>query len=166
MTRKLSKSIFASAGLAILVGSVATLALASIPSNLNDVDATAELHGTEQGMPVAVGGVSLFDEGYGPVCYDKDDVLAYFDRDRIQIGGETVMLEVGFDQDFADAWRTETEMTPVSISGVFAHIFPSDAGFNMVDVVEIGSEGCAISRTLLTEEEWDSILVRAAGVAV
>jgi hypothetical protein len=166
MTRKLGKSILASAGLAILVGSVATLALASIPSNLNDADATAELHGTEAGMPGAVGGVSLFDEGYGPVCYDKDDVLSYFDRDRTQIGGEMVTLETGFDQDFADAWRTETEMQPVAISGVFAHIFPSDAGFNMVDVVEIGSDGCAISRTLLTEEEWDSILVRAAGVAV
>ena len=166
MTRKLGKSILASAGLAILVGSVTTLALASIPLNLNDADATAELHGTEAGMPGAVGGVSLFDEGYGPVCYDKDDVLSYFDRDRVQIGGEMVTLEVGFDQDFADAWRYETKMQPVTISGVFAHVFPSDAGFNMVDVVEIGSDGCAISRTLLTEEEWDSILVRAAGVAV
>ena len=54
----------------------------------------------------------------------------------------------------------------IAVSGVFAHIFPSDAGFNMVDVVEIGGDGCAISRTLLTEEEWNSILVRAAGVAV
>ena len=93
-------------------------------------------------------------------------MVSYFDRDRTQIGGEVVTLEVGFDQDFADAWRYETEMQPVTISGVFAHIFPSDAGFNMVDVVEIGGDGCAISRTLLTEEEWNSILVRAAGVAV
>lgn len=166
MTRKIGTSIIASAGLAVLALSAATLALASIPANLNDADATAELHGTEEGLPNAVGGVALFDEGYGPVCYDKDDVLRYFDRDRAQIGGETVMLEVGFDQDFADAWRYQTDMEPVTVSGVFAHIFASDAGFNMVDVVEIGSDGCAISRTLLTETEWNAILVRAAGVAV
>lgn len=166
MTRKIGKSIIASTGLAVLAVSAATLALASIPSNLNDADTTAVLHGTEQGLPSAVGGVPLFDEGYGPLCYNKDAVLGYFDRDRATIGGETVMLEVGFDQDFADAWRYETEMDPVTVSGVFAHIFPSDAGFNMVDVVEIGGDGCAISRTLLTEPEWNSILVRAAGVAV
>jgi hypothetical protein len=166
MTRKFGKSIMVSSGLAVLAASVATLALASIPSNLNYAGERAELHGTEEGLPGAASGMSLFDEGYGPVCYDKDDVLSYFDRDQAQIGGEMVTLEVGFDQDFADAWRYETEMEPVKISGVFAHIFPSDAGFNMVDVVEIGGDGCAISRTLLTEEEWNSILVRAAGVAV
>ena len=166
MTRKFGKSIIASTGLAVLAVSAATLALASIPSNLNDTRDKAELHGTEDGLPGAVSGMSLFEDGYGPVCYDKDDVLSYFDRDRVQIGGEMVMLEVGFDQDFADAWRYETEMQAVAVSGVFAHIFPSDAGVNMVDVVEIGGDGCAISRTLLTEEEWNSILVRAAGVAV
>jgi hypothetical protein len=166
MTRKFGKSIIVSTGLAVLAVSAATLALASIPSNLNYDGERAELHGAEDGLPAAASGMSLFDEGYGPVCYDKDDVLTYFDHDRSQIGGEMVTLEVGFDQDFADAWRHETEMEPVAISGVFAHIFPSDAGFNMVDVVEIGGDGCAISRTLLTEEEWNAILVRAAGVAV
>ncbi len=166
MTRKLGKSILTSTGLAILAISVATLAVASIPSNLNDKDRAAELHGTEPGIPGAVGGVALFDDGYGPVCYDKDDVLGYFDRDRVQIGGEMVTLETGFDQDFADAWRTETDLQPVKISGVFAHIFANQSGFSMVDVVEIGADGCAISRTLLTEEEWNAILVRAAGVAV
>jgi len=166
MTRKLGKSILVSTGLAVLAVSVASLALASIPSNLNGDDEAAELHGTESGLPAAVGGVALFDDGYGPVCYDKDAVLGYFDRDRTQIGGEMVALETGFDQDFADAWRFETELEPVAISGVFAHIFSNASGFQMVDVVEIGADGCAISRTLLTGEEWNSILVRAAGVAV
>ncbi|HET7717751.1 MAG TPA: hypothetical protein VFK86_19160 [Bauldia sp.] len=166
MSRKLGKSIFASTGLAILAVSVAGLALASIPSGNNGDEFATEQHGGESGIPAAVGGVSLFDEGYGPLCYDKDDVLAYFDRDRGQIGGEMVTLETGFDQDFADAWRYETELEPVKISGVFAHIFANESGFNMVDVVEIGADGCAISRTLLTEEEWNAILVRAAGVSV
>jgi hypothetical protein len=163
MNTKLGK-ILASTGLAVVAVSAATLALASISPIPGGKDA-APLH-SEDSMPGAVSGAALFDEGYGPVCYDRDDVLGYFDRDRIQIGGEMVMLEAGFDQDFANTWRSETELEPVAISGVFAHIFASDSGLNMVDVVEIGSDGCAISRTLLTEEEWNSILVKAAGVSV
>ena len=112
-----------------------------------------------------MGGVSLFDDGYGPVCYDQDACSSYFDRDRTQIGGEMVTLETGFDQDFANAWRYRDGDQQVKISGVFAHIFPNDSGFNIVDVVEIGDEGCAISRTLLSEDEWNSLLVRAAGVS-
>ena len=129
MSRKPGKSIFASTGLAILAVSVASLALASIPSNLNGKDARRSFTAPKSGLPSAVGGVALFDDGYGPVCYDKDDVLSYFDRDRVQIGGEMVTLETGFDQDFADAWRSETELQPVTISGVFAHIFANDSGF-------------------------------------
>lgn len=166
MTRKLGKSLIVSAGLAAIAVSAAGLALASIPSASNDPGLAVDLHGSEAGIPGAVGGVSLFDEGYGPICYDEDDVLAYFDRDRTQIGGEMVMLETGFDQDFSDVWRSETRSAPVKVSGVLAHIFPSDSGLKIVDVVELGAEGCAVSRTLLTEEEWESILVRAAGVAV
>ena len=36
----------------------------------------------------------------------------------------------------------------------------------VVEDARFKGDGCAISRTLLTEEEWNSILVRAAGVAV
>lgn len=163
MTSKLGK-ILASTGLAVVAVSAATFALASISPVPGGKDA-APLH-SESSIPGATSGAALFDEGYGPVCYDRDAVLGYFDRDRATIGGEMVMLEAGFDQDFADTWRSETEMAPVAISGVFAHIFATDAGLEMVDVVEIGSDGCAISRTLLTGEEWNSILVKAAGVAV
>jgi len=156
MTSKLGK-ILASTGLAVAAVSAATLALASISPVPGGKDA-APLH-SEDSMPGAVSGAALFDEGYGPVCYDRDDVLGYFDRDRVTIGGEMVMLEAGFDQDFANTWRSETDLDSVKVSGVFAHIFPTDAGLQMVDVVEIGSDGCAISRTLLTEEEWNAILV-------
>jgi hypothetical protein len=155
----------ASAGLALIAVSATTLALASIPSNPGDAGADAVLHGTEAGLPTAVSGTGLFDTRGGPVCYGKDAVLAYFDGDRAQVGGELVTLEAGFDQDFADVWRSETSLSPVAISGVFAHVFPAASG-NMVDVVELGDGGCAISRTLLTEDEWNQILVRAAGFAV
>lgn len=166
MAKKFRKSIIVSTALAVVAVSGASLAVASIPSTFNRGEATAELHGSEAGLPKAVTGVSLFDEGYGPVCYKQNDVLSYLGRDRTEIGGEMVTLEAGFDQDFADAWRSETKMEPVKVSGVFAHIFPTESGLGMVDVVEIGADGCAISRTLLTEQEWNAILTRAAGVAV
>jgi len=166
MFGKLGKSMVASAGLALIAVSATTLALASIPSNLDDPAADATMHGTESGLPGVVSGTGLFDTQPGPRCYDKDAVLAYFDGDRAQIGGELVTLEAGFDQDFADIWRSETSLAPVAISGVFAHVFPTAGGGNMVDVVELGDGGCAISRTLLTEDEWNQILVRAAGVSV
>lgn len=166
MTRKLGTSIVASAGLAMVAASVATLALARIPSEVEDPAARAALHESDAGLTPAVSGTGLFDEARGPVCYDKDAVIAYFDGDRSKIGGELVTLETGFDQDFANTWRSETRSTPVAVSGVFAHMFPTDSGLTMVDVVEIGEGGCAISRTLLTEDEWKQILVQAAGVAV
>ena len=166
MTKTRAKSIIATAGLAAVAISAASLALARIPSQIEDPAARVELHGAESGLPTAVGGMGLFEEGRGPACYDKDAVLSYFDGDRARIGGELVTLEAGFDQDFADMWRSETETTPVTVSGVFAHLFPTDSGMTMVDVVEIGDGGCAISRTLLTEGEWKQILVRAAGVSV
>ncbi len=166
MIGKLGKSIAVSAGLAFLAVSATTLALASIPSALNDPAADEMTHGSESGIPGAVVGTGLFDDRVGPACYDTDAVLTYFGGDRAKVGGELVTLETGFDQDFADVWRSATRMEPVAVSGVYAHVFPSAGGVNMVDVVEIGDEGCAISRTLLTEEEWNQILVRAAGVAV
>lgn len=166
MFGKLGKSMVVSAGLALVAVSATTLALASIPSDRGDAAADALLHGNEYGLPGAVSGTGLFDAAMGPVCYDKDAVLAYLDGDRSHVGGELVTLEAGFDQDFADVWRSETSLQPVAISGVFAHVFPTEGGGSMVDVVELGDGGCAISRTLLTEEEWNEILVRAAGVAV
>ena len=113
MIRKFGTSLIASTALAVVAVSGASLALASIPSITDDAAATAELHEADSGLPNAVGGVSLFDEGYGPVCYKETDVLSYFDRDRAEIGGEMVTLEAGFDQDFADAWRSETAMDAV-----------------------------------------------------
>ena len=167
MTRMLGKSIVATASLAVIAVSAASLALARIPAEADlDPAAGAEMYGTEAGLTPAVTGMGLFAEGNGPACYNSDEVLAYFDGDRAKIGGELVTLETGFDQDFANTWRSETSMTPVAVSGVFAHMFPTDSGLTMVDVVEIGDEGCAISRTLLTEDEWKHILVRAAGVSV
>lgn len=166
MFGKLGKSMVASAGLALIAVSATTFALASIPSDRGDAAADALMHGNEFGLPGAVSGTGLFDTASGPVCYDKDAVLAYFDGDRSQVGGELVTLEAGFDQDFADVWRSETSLQPVAVSGVFAHVFPTAGGGSMIDVVELGDEGCAISRTLLSEEEWNEILVRAAGVSV
>jgi hypothetical protein len=165
MSRKLGKSFFVTTGLAMLAVSVTSLAVANISTSFDDEKMAAE-HAFATEMPEAAGGVALFPGKEGPRCVAETEVLEYLDGDRATIGGEMVTLEAGFDQDFADAWRNVTETQPVPISAVYAHIFPNQSGFNMVDVVEVGADGCAISRTLLTEEEWTAILVKAAGVAV
>lgn len=165
MPIKLGKSIIASAGLAFIAVSAASLALASIPSSKQDPAEAIELNDDSNGLPGAVSGMGLFGTDRGPVCYDKNLVLDYFDGDRSKIGGELVTLEAGFDQDFADTWRSATKLDMTPVSGVFAHIFAAN-DVNMVDVVELGAEGCAISRTLLTEDEWNQLLVTAAGMSV
>jgi hypothetical protein len=169
MRRKLGKALFASTGFAALVVSAASLALANLPERIETEDLVAATAAETAVLPQAAGGVALFvnaDGSEAAGCIASDDVLAGLDRDRVRIGGETVMLETGFDQAFADEWRRETSVDPVRVSAVYGHIFANDGGFGMVDVVELGADGCAISRTILTEDEWNAILVRAAGVEV
>jgi hypothetical protein len=163
MSRKFGKSMFVSAALAALAVSATSLALASIPGPVDDSDLTFE---TSE-FPEAASGVPFFTvENDAPMCFSADQVLSAFADDRALIGGETVTLEAGFDQAFANQWRRGTKTQEVTISGVYAHIFDNASGFKMVDVVELGTDGCAISRTLLTDTEWTAILVKAAGVEV
>ena len=73
------------------------------------------------------------------------------------------MLAGGLEQAFADTWRRQTNADLVEVSTVLAHVLPEgDASF--VDVVEIGVDGCALSRTVITGDDWRYLLVQAAGV--
>ncbi len=167
MSKKFGKSIFASTALAILAVSATSFALANIPSQSDDENVVAEQQAETSVPPAAVEGVALFDDQQaGPRCVAVADVLENLGLDRAKIGGEMVTLETGFDQAFADEWRRQTAINSVPVSAVYAHIFSNQSGFGMVDVVELGADGCAISRTLLTEAEWNELLAKAAGVAV
>jgi hypothetical protein len=165
MSGRFAKSTFATTALAIVAVSATSFALANIPVDV-DADMPAELPIESSALPASVTGTGLFGESEAPLCFAEEDVLAWLDRERSQIGGEAVTLERGFDQDFSDVWRNETSLAPVTVSGVYAHIFANASGFEMVDVVELGQDGCAISRTLLSGEEWRALLTRAAGVSV
>jgi hypothetical protein len=167
MSKRFGKSIFASTALAVIAVSVTSFALANIPTGSEDENLAVEEQAETSVPAAAVQGAPLFaDEQAGPRCVAEADVLTNLDLDRAKIGGEMVTLETGFDQAFADEWRRETDLGSVRISAVYAHIFSNQSGFGMVDVVELGSDGCAISRTLLTEQEWNELLAKAAGVAV
>jgi hypothetical protein len=49
------------------------------------------------------------------------------------------------------------------VSTVLAHVLP-EGDVIFVDVVEIGLDGCALSRTIITGDDWRYLLVQAAGV--
>ena len=42
----------------------------------------------------------------------------------------------------------------MKVTQVYAHIVPAQNGAAVVDVVEIGQNGCALSRTLLSMDDW------------
>lgn len=86
--------------------------------------------------------------------------------DQHKVGGRTLALTEGMDQAFADQWRHMAHMPPVRVKVVLAHGFavgsaPSDV---VIDTVEFDEQSCAISRTLLKSEAWDTILHGVADV--
>jgi hypothetical protein len=86
--------------------------------------------------------------------------------DQDKVGGRTLALTEGMDQAFADQWRHMAHMPPVKVKVVLAHGFavgsaPSDT---VIDTVEFDERGCAISRTLLKSDAWDTILHGVANV--
>ena len=166
MAKHLGKAITVTAGIGILAVSAA-VALASIPDHITLDGATADVvpHAAEATLPAPVSGVPLFvadASGQVPACVTDAEVIRRLNADRAQFGGETVTLEKGLDQAFADEWRGDIGSKPVTVSAIFAHVFGADD--TMVDVVEIDGRGCALSRTLLTGDDFELLLARASGL--
>ncbi len=166
MAKHLAKAITVTAGIGILAVSAA-VALASIPDHITLDGATADTvpHAEAAMLPAPVSGVPLFvadASGNVPACVSDTEVIRQLNADRDQFGGETVKLEKGLDQDFADEWRSDTGSKPVTVSAIFAHVFGADD--TMVDVVEIDGHGCALSRTLLTGDDFELLLARVSGL--
>lgn len=118
--------------------------------------------------PAPVTGVLLFDETeLGALdsgresCMTAARVLGIFAREIEIVGGEIQTLSGRMQQDFADQWRQTTGLTPVDVSQVLAHVVPSQDGDAIVDVVEFDTEGCALSRTLITGIEWVDLIQAA-----
>lgn len=166
MAKHLGKAITAAAGIGILAVSAA-VALASIPEHITLDGATTDAvpHADAATLPAPVSGVPLFvadASGHVPACVTAAEVIRQLDADRDRFGGETVRLERGLDQAFADEWRRDTGSKPVTVSAVFGHVFGADD--TMVDVIEIDARGCALSRTLLSGDDFELLLARASGL--
>lgn len=171
MTTILRKAVLSAAGIGAIAVAVATFAYA----NIGDADISGPFKapsvalGESEGvlMPAPVTGVELFTADAGtmtPACLPASAVADRFSAEKARIGGETVMLGDGLEQSFADTWRREVAEERVKVSTVIAHVFAdSDGPGALADVVEFDANGCAMSRTILSGSEFDSLLVRAAG---
>ncbi|MCP4384012.1 MAG: hypothetical protein GY798_21825 [Hyphomicrobiales bacterium] len=166
MAKHLGKAITGAAAVGLVVASAA-MALASIERNAIDnspaIDITPQF--SEALLPSPTAGEALFVDVSGGSftgCLTDGDVVRRLNQEQQKVGGETVTLIDGLDQAFADEWRREAAMETVTVSAVFAHVIGngSDA---IVDVVELDETGCAMSRTLLSGDDWDYLLSRAAG---
>jgi hypothetical protein len=124
--------------------------------------------------PAPASGVLLFDEtelGAGfdsgrESCVTAARVLGIFAREIEIVGGEIQTLSGRLQQDFADQWRQSAGLAPVDASQVFAHVVPSHDGDAIADVVEFDTEGCALSRTLITGIEWVDLIQAARRLEV
>lgn len=114
-------------------------------------------------MPV-VGDELFFAHNTGSACMDREQVIRVFQEDQADFGGQTVKIVEGRDQAFADAWRDQTGLVRVAVSGVVGHMFYDDATSEWtVDVVEFDESGCAMSRTLLPGNAWTDVLETSIG---
>ncbi|WP_421726321.1 hypothetical protein [Bauldia sp.] len=170
MAKHLTKAISGAAAIGVVVASAA-VAFASISGNLASERPTVEIMpGMDEALlpTPTTAGVELFvaEMGSGANgCLTEVDVIRRLNDERLKVGGETVTLVDGLDQAFADEWRRQASLATVDVSGVFAHVF-GDGADAIVDVVELDGNGCAMSRTLLTGDDWDYLLSRAAGQEV
>ena len=167
MVKHFGKAIAGIGGAAVLAASAA-VALASIPDFAADDEAAYDFApGAERMLlPTPAAGVDLFTVDSDSACMTDAEILAHLDQDRAQIGGEMIMLSEGFDQAFTDAWRQTVDAEPASVSAVYAHVFGNEEQGFVFDVVEVDPSGCALSRTLMSGDEWDYLINQAVGVSV
>jgi hypothetical protein len=128
-------------------------------------------HEGEPSLPPPVTGIDLFTISGGSVdapasCMPAEQILGVFALDVEAVGGEILALSGGLEQEFADQWRLAVGIAPVDVSQVFAHVVPAEDGDAIVDVVELDGEGCALSRTLLSHDDWLDLLGAVRGVEV
>jgi hypothetical protein len=104
----------------------------------------------------SVSGTDLFDANHS--CVPPEEVLHRFQADQNTMGGKVVMLTEGLQQSFSDAWRLKAAVAPARVSSVVAHVFSIGTDWN-ADVVEFDVNRCAMSRTLVSGDVWNELLV-------
>jgi hypothetical protein len=96
-------------------------------------------------------------------CLTDEQIVSTMEADKAIYGGELIMLTDGLEQAFADAWRREVDVERVKVSTVIIHSLPTEDAGRLADVVEFDEAGCALSRTMLSGDDFAMILERAAG---
>ena len=121
-------------------------------------------------MPVSQGPLIDVPEGEAQgdasACIAANHMLSVLALDVQHVGGEVLLLSGGLEQAFADSWRHAVGLPSVQVSQVFAHVVKQEDGNGVVDVIEIGSNGCALSRTLLAIDDWLFIMKPLESVEV
>ena len=153
-------------GMALAAGSLAIAKYS--PDATIDVamveEANSAIHfGPELGnLPAPVVGEELFfAQNNGSACMDRDRVVSAFLADKAEFAGQTVEIIPGRDQAFSNEWRDQTGIAKVAVSGVVGHMF-QDGGEWTIDVVEFDERGCAMSRTLLPNTIWTTLIEASA----
>ena len=70
---------------------------------------------------------------------------------------------MGCSKIFQTSGARETGVDKTEVSAVVAHLFEDGQGGGTADVVEFAQDSCAMSRTLLSGEDWTALLRAAAG---
>jgi hypothetical protein len=99
-------------------------------------------------------------------CLTPNHVMENFILDIENVGGEIIIMTDGIQQEFSDSWRDLLAADRVEVALVLAHLIPDDGRDPIVDVVEIGSNGCALTWTLLTATEWSGLVELAHSIEV
>lgn len=150
----------------LAIGSVAISEAERAPyrgQDMYDGEQTAPITGAHLFAPLAA---SYETHGSDKTCLTADRVFDRFLLDVENVGGEIVLMTDGAQQDFSDAWRGLVGGRRVEVALVLAHLIPEPGGDPIVDVVEIGARGCAVSQTLLAADDWFELIELARSIEV
>ena len=144
------------ASCALGIGLIAvSLATANFSPEAVDDDLSHDIAITD--LPTPVVGNELF--AGGAACMNRDAVIGVLLADQNEFGGQTLAIVEGRDQAFANAWRDQTGVARIDVSGVVGHAYFDDNNQEWtVDVVEFAPNGCAMSRTLLPGTAWTDLI--------
>jgi hypothetical protein len=107
-------------------------------------------------IPAPINETDVFGTNQG--CLAPEKVLHRFQADQNVIGGKVVLLIDGMQQSFADAWRVKAHVAPVKVSSILAHLFEGPAEQWAADVIEFDANRCAMSRTIVSGDVWNTLL--------
>jgi hypothetical protein len=132
------------------------------------VSASADTAGTSTSNlppPHPIGGLSPVG-GAGTPCVTPGSYMDAFKENKPPAGGKTIALTGGIEQAFSNAWRRHEGLEPISVALVVGYAYANPRDDNiMVDTIEFGTDGCAVSRTLLSGDAWLALIRAASGIA-